>query len=474
MSAHSIENSSAPYCVNHLDNGYLAEQNIFDGNTLHLFPEQSHEIYRKCLNFLATCQLSSRCTRIFCAALEQTIGFGKLEDNINSSRLESLTKIRHDHAISALKELDQKNVLIHRHGGKFRNWISINFNFESWGTGLENRQARSNDPRLLISDQYAGQAIDGGVDLGNSEPEEAIHRDVSAEVIDQGHDLNGTTNIQPEINAEQVHTQAAPTIEKSDHSFLSALNETESRLMNQIEKFANKIQNMETEFRASISTPVTPNHAENNTNNQAVEADPIQTEPVPTAPIANQTNTHANTENTVKPIPTAIEQSIQTQYKPANDTPSEYVFPVQLSEPQCRELERSLLPKAGDQAHRLLKLLEKRLANTADPIQNPLAYFSSLVSKLQCGTLDLSAIKQEEEAEIEVQYNVLNHEYKQLDIENKELCKLVQIEMNKSNLGFVAAAEEIQLAARLRVVQGRIIELKNDPIVEKRAELQKT
>ena len=202
MSTHSIKNSSTPYCVNHLDNGYLAEQNIFEGNTLNLFPEQSHEVYRKCLSFLATCQLSSRCTRIFCAALEQTIGFGKLEDNINSSRLESLTKIRHDHAISALRELDHKNVLIHRHGGQFRNWISVNFNFESWGAGDKNRQARSNDPRLLISDKYAGQAVDQGVNLGDSEPIETDDKDAPNEAIDQGRDLNIQAEIKPESKPE--------------------------------------------------------------------------------------------------------------------------------------------------------------------------------------------------------------------------------------------------------------------------------
>jgi hypothetical protein len=41
-------------------------------------------------------------------------------------KLENLTKIRHDHAISALRELDHKNV--HRHGRQFHNWISIYFN----------------------------------------------------------------------------------------------------------------------------------------------------------------------------------------------------------------------------------------------------------------------------------------------------------------------------------------------------------
>jgi hypothetical protein len=62
------------------------------------------------------------------------------------------------------------------------------------------------------------------------------------------------------------------------------------------------------------------------------------------------------------------------------------------------------------------------------------------------------------------------HEFKRIDIENEQLCELVNTERNRHeiDLGFVATAEKMQLADRLRVLQGRIIEIKKDPIVLKR------
>ena len=100
---------------------------IIDGNHLNLLPEHALSIYIRCLNHLAMCQLSSRCTRVFYAILNQTVGYKKLEDNITTTRLEKLTKIRHDHAGQAMKDLVTMNLLIHRIGGKHRNWLSGQF-----------------------------------------------------------------------------------------------------------------------------------------------------------------------------------------------------------------------------------------------------------------------------------------------------------------------------------------------------------
>jgi len=378
--------------------------------------------------------------------LEQTIGFGKLEDNINSSRLENLTKIRHDHAISALRELDHKNVIIHRHGGKFRNWISINFNFESWGVGDKNRQARSNDPRLLISDKYAGQAVDQGVDLGESEPTETNYEQ-STEVIDQGHDLNGKIEVKPEAKME---------IDNS--AFISILNGIEERLMNHVYKFGNKLQDLEAKLQTSS--------IDQTTDNTSVESAPIHSSQAPTS------NPQPTVENTVKAIPAAIERSLDTQA----DQSLSYEFPMTLSQQDRLEMQKTLLPQTGDKGQLMLNLLDKRLNNTADPIKNPMAYFASLVAKLKNGTLDLYAIEQEEAKQIEAQYQVIMHEFRQIDVENKQLCKLVNIEMEQGevDLGFVATAEKMQLADRLRVLQGRIIEINKDPIVLKRNAMAQT
>ena len=453
MSMHSIKNNAAPCCVNHLDNGYLADQNIFDGNTLNLLPEQSHEIYRKCLSFLATCQLSSRCARIFCATLEQTIGFGKLEDNINSSRLENLTKIRHDHAIAALRELDHKNVIIHRHGGKFRNWISINFNFESWGVGDKNRQARSNDPRLLISDKYAGQAVDQGVDLGSSEPIETAFENTLTEAIDQGRDLNIQTEIKPE-------SKPTPNTEKFENAFLSALSSIEEKFTHQLHGVVSQLE----DIREKIKTPSVDNSINHKPNNSPVETNPVQPSQAQQASIS---------ENSVKAIPAAIEQSIQT-LSSQPDSIHNYSFPMQLSHADCVEMHRTLLPQTGDKGQLMLKLLNKRLGNTADPIKNPMAYFASLVAKFKRGTLDLYAIEQEEAKEIEAQYQVLDRELQRIKTERQGYCDQVDAEMKKKGLDdsvipdFIKIAKQMQLADLIRNIEIRVNEINSDPIVIKR------
>jgi hypothetical protein len=389
--------------------------------------------------------------------LEQTIGFGKLEDNINSSRLENLTKIRHDHAISALRELDHKNVLIHRHGGKFRNWISINFNFESWGAGDKNRQDRSNDPRLLISDKYAGQAVDQGIDLGDSDSVESDYQQSSTEVIDQGRDLNIQAETKPEPESKPT-----PQVETSENAFLSALNSIEEKFTHQLHNVVSQLDNI----KEKLQTPSVDKNSQNNTNNTPVETDtPAQ------APTSNPQPT--TVENTVKPIPAAIEQSIQTQSSQANSALI-YSFPMQLSHADCLEMQRTLLPQTGDKGQLMLKLLNKRLGNTADPIKNPMAYFASLVAKFKRGTLDLYAIEQEEAKQIETEYQVFHHELQQLRIEKQRLCDQVDAEMEKQGLetsvitDFITIAEQMKLDNPMRNIEIRVNEINSDPIVVKR------
>jgi hypothetical protein len=74
-------------------------------NRLALLPEHSTIVYKRCLDKLALCQLSLRCTRVFYIILNQTVGENKREDNINSMRLEQLTDLRHDHSAQAMKDL---------------------------------------------------------------------------------------------------------------------------------------------------------------------------------------------------------------------------------------------------------------------------------------------------------------------------------------------------------------------------------
>ena len=138
---------------------------MIDGNRLNLLPEHALSIYIRCLNHLAMCQLSSRCTRVFYAILNQTVGYKKLEDNITTTRLESLTKIRHDHAGQAMRDLISMNLLIHRIGGKHRNWLSVNFNLVTWGNPNTKASDKNNDPTILLPRRYVEEPIDQGIAL---------------------------------------------------------------------------------------------------------------------------------------------------------------------------------------------------------------------------------------------------------------------------------------------------------------------
>jgi hypothetical protein len=301
--------------------------------------------------------------------MEQTIGFHKLEDNVTSTRLEKLSKFRRDHASQAMHELSRNNVIIHRHGGQYRNYVSINFNLESWGAGQKNSHARSNDPRLLISDAYEGQAVDQGLDLSVvNEPEAGLethmetdqsngltaHSEPSAnlpeEPIDQGYDLakmSETKTRSPQ--SEKVIDEDKLTL-KIQNAVTSALNSIEKKVTSQLQSFAKQLHTVEEKF-------------------QTVKIEP-------NASVSNFQTPLNNTET--------------TGYATASPA-VEYQFPIQLSTQQCQELERSLLPRAGDYSQALLNTLGKRLQNSTDPLKNPMAYISSLVSKLEAGTLDLQS-----------------------------------------------------------------------------------
>ena len=142
-----------------------ANLDIIEGNRLHLLSEHSLIVYHRCLDQLALCQLSPRCSRVFYSILNQTIGHSKLEDNMTTTRLEQLTQIRHDHAGQAMKDLAAMNIIIHRAGGKYRNWLSINFNFAMWGNLSLAASHKSNNPALLLPSQYTETPIDNGLQL---------------------------------------------------------------------------------------------------------------------------------------------------------------------------------------------------------------------------------------------------------------------------------------------------------------------
>jgi hypothetical protein len=406
--------------------------------------------------------------------MDQTVIFGKLEDNVTSTRLQQLTKIRRDHAASAMRELAKNNVIIHRRGGEFHNYVSINFNLDSWGSGQANNEARSNDPRHLISDKYADEAVDQGLEL--TATDEQISAD---EAIDQGLQLSEN---QPQSTRADIAENTESQVNKIDqdkpldveHLALSLQNKLFSAFEKLEEKVCTQLRNIEEKVHHSnISTD----------NNTVCQSDQV----IDTASkISDSTTTpdaQDNQSNDKQPKE-KISQAEAAELLGDLEIPNRHTiyraitmdklnFPTQLTSVQCDNLQEYLLPRAENKAQALLKILAKRLNNTAKPVKNPIAYFSSLVKKLEANTLDLSVV------EIEMQIEQLDQKIEAItQIYNEERndyyhCqKLVEQEMQKSDLDFKAAAEKIQVAETLDYYVDKLEKMRSagQPLYDARAE----
>ena len=483
MSTELYGSGTTPCYLNHLENDYLADQNIINGNHLNLFPEQALEIYNRCFNYLATCQLSSRCVRIFCAVMDQTVIFGKLEDNVTSTRLQQLTKIRRDHAASAMRELAKNNVIIHRRGGEFHNYVSVNFNLSSWGSGRTNTEARSNDPRHLISDKYADEVVDQGLEL--TATDEQISAD---EAIDQGLQLSENHPVEISPKVEKDHSPVAENTESQissidqnksfdvDKLALSLHNKLFSAFEKLEEKVCTQLRNIEEKVHHSnISTDNNAVCQSNQESDQVIDTETKISDSI----TADKQDHQCNNQQTKK-----ISQAEAAELLGDLEIPNRHTiyraitmdklnFPTQLTSVQCDNLQEYLLPRAGNKAQALLKILAKRLNHTAKPVKNPIAYFSSLVKKLEANTLDLSVV------EIEMQVEQLDQKIQAITlIYNEERndyyhCqKLVEQEMQKSDLDFKEAAEKIQVTEILDYYVDKLEKMRiaGQPLFDARSE----
>ena len=176
--------------------------------------EHSKIIYDRCLDHISTCQLSARCLRVFNIILRQTIGFGKLEDHATTTRLEQLTKIRHDHIGNTLRYLSKRNIIKWRKGGKYNNYLSINYDFASWGERNPNKQNPNNDPTILLPDYYTKTPIDQGLCF-DDHPEDERLFDTDLDQEDRLYAEQETEQIDADISASNVAQKTVENINTS-------------------------------------------------------------------------------------------------------------------------------------------------------------------------------------------------------------------------------------------------------------------
>ncbi len=131
------------------------------GNKLQFAGEQSKIIYDLSLEQVSACQLPARCIRLFNTILNQTIGYQKREDHATTTRLQELTKIRYDHIGEAIRFLSRANIIQWRQGGKYNNYLSVNYHFSSWFQKDPAKRITTNDPTVLLPERYK-KPIDEG------------------------------------------------------------------------------------------------------------------------------------------------------------------------------------------------------------------------------------------------------------------------------------------------------------------------
>ena len=135
-----------------------------DNSLKSLLPNQLNIITSAWLSHLVQWQFSGNEMRILSAVFRHTIGFWKYEDDMNGARLQQITKIRYDHVNVIVKKLAARNILILRQG--FHGfWMSINFNFSTWGKPNIDIHPSSNDPKQLLPKET--EPADAGYSLDN-------------------------------------------------------------------------------------------------------------------------------------------------------------------------------------------------------------------------------------------------------------------------------------------------------------------
>jgi len=411
------------------------ELGFIKGNTLTYAATHIKIIYDLCLEQLSICQLPPRCIRIFNMILRQTIGFKKREDNATTTRLEQLTKIRHDHVGEGIRYLSQRNIIKWRKGGKFNNYLSINFDFSSWGQCDPKKQNPNNDPTSLLPEHYR-QPIDQGLSFDNDfdEMDDTFSDDdfqnnkefpvqerittpakttkiascntekiVKEQTIKSQplKSVNTEENRVSEKNAKQVSKPKSVIdadtiqIDKKEYQQLKKL-EAEYTQFNQ-NKSTLEQQLFERQQQGERQQKNLQTYAQENSELkqyvEQVKAENIHLRKKDMNHHIQNNNQHINVQtpdysqqsNSVTPTvtPSKLAESI-----------ADLNYPEQLS-PHEQQALKALLFKASNQERLqdVLNLLDIRLSNTQQPLNNTVGYFASLLQKHRQGELDFSALK---------------------------------------------------------------------------------
>ncbi len=420
------------------------------GNKLQFAGEQSKIIYDLCLKQVSACQLSARCIRLFNTILNQTIGYQKREDHATTTRLQELTKIRHDHIGEAIRFLSHANIIQWRQGGKYNNYLSVNFHFSSWFQKDPAQRITNNDPSILLPEHYKKPIDEGfGADFleddSNDDPvsktlsqtnqtteiqtkvTDTQHKNqhsidkkaivqIIEEVLEQHHNkqFNMATEITPEsekITSTEAQTEIVSELEKPPKSIETETQATAESIVNskeyqqlkqQFEQQSEQLQQKVNDL-TEIKNNQTDDLSQFKSNQEILEQQLLEHH----AYKQTQATTIKNNEQTIADLEQEnqnlhakngnqhLKDSIHQAVSSSTHSTAQFAnlnYPPQLTKEERFSVQK-LVSKAGSREQDILDLLKIRLTNSIDPLKNRLSYFASLINRHRKGELDFSALE---------------------------------------------------------------------------------
>ncbi len=430
------------------------------GNKLQFAGEQSKIIYDLCLKQVSACQLSARCIRLFNTILNQTIGYQKREDHATTTRLQELTKIRYDHIGEAIRFLSRANIIQWRQGGKYNNYLSVNFHFSSWFQKDPAQRITTNDPTILLPERYQKPIDEGfGADfleddsddypISETSPQadqtaeiqtkitetqnlnqynmdrkaivqiikevleqqqtkpfnsvaESVAESEKTELIDakiviesspeleQSLDVLETQSTQISIVDSEEYQQLKQQLKQQSEQFQQEINDLTETKNNQINDLSQFKDNQEI-----LEQQLLQHHAYKQTQATTIK------NKQQTIDDLEQKNQHLQAQSKNQHLKNSIHQAVSnsshyTANTPASDQSlapfSNLNYPKILTKEERFSVQK-LVSKAGSREQDILDLLNIRLLNTVDPLNNRLSYFASLINRHRKGELDFSALE---------------------------------------------------------------------------------
>ncbi len=359
---------------------------------LHLQDTDRIDITQQFIRQVTSSCLSSRMHRVVMAIFSQTLDFNKFEDDMNGRRLQQLTNIFPHHANEAVRALEAMNALITR-DGTYGKYMSVNFDFEQWGKGDCDKYP-INDPHILLDSEededsaatLTPEKYEQLADYEKRELDAFLSGEIANEIANETAKTPPSEKSQAQWQAE--HEQLLQII----NDLTTKLRELEAQvntllaeraLLAKVTKAAKATEKSKTAPILVTKPKITPEIP----SERQPEIKPETANVVTEAPVA-ATKSEPETRAIAQPITHPAEATPPTTQVTPSSEPVVLHFPSQLNEDQCYDAEK-LVKRADDKAQILLDMLEKRLRNTANPVKNPIAYLSSLLTRLKNNQLDM-------------------------------------------------------------------------------------